>query len=146
MSKSRRFPGNFFKSFREDPILDDTVGLMDFSATSTEEDQVASLAAIFSAPFGEGPVPAASPKKGAVPENSIQTRDYVVNSIFAPSQLRQESENMHQQLVFIKEHEGALVGIQEVNALMRKGWRVLNAFATGNSAFYKALILLERPS
>ena len=44
MSKSRRFPGNFFKSFREDPILDDTVGLMDFSATSTEEDQVASLA------------------------------------------------------------------------------------------------------
>ncbi|GEM_PF-7015042 len=146
MNKARRFPGNFFKNFREDPILDDSVGMMDFSAASTEEDQVASLAAIFSAPYGEEPAPAPHAKKSAPAENSAQARDYVVNSIFAPPQLRQEPEAMQQQLVFIKEHEGALVGIQEVNDLMRKGWRVLNAFATGNSAFYKALILLERPS
>jgi hypothetical protein len=146
MSKSRRFPGNFFKSFREDPILDDSVGLMDLTSPSAEEDQVASLAAIFSAPFGEDAAPAPRSKKGAAPESGLQARDYVVNSIFAPPQLRQDSEDMRQQLVFIKEHEGALVGIQEVNALMRTGWRVINAFATGNSAFYKALVLLERPS
>lgn len=145
MSKSRRFPGNFFKGFREDPILDDSVGLMDFSAASTEEDRVSSLAAVFSTSFDEDTAPPAPAKKAAL-ENGLQTRDYVVNSIFAPPHLREDTGAMRQQLVFIKEHDGALVGIQEVNALMQNGWRVLNAFATGNSAFYKALVLLERPS
>lgn len=145
MSKNRRFPTSFFQNFRDDPLLDDSVGVVG-GDSAPEDDRFASLAAVFSSPFGEEVPHPRSEGDGAAPSpDDFQTRDYVVNSIFAPPELRGDAEKTQQQLMYIHEKKDSLDGLREVNALMRRGWRVANAFASGNSPSYKALVLLERP-
>lgn len=148
MSKTRRFPTQFFQSFRDDPILDDSVGVIDDSQPSSEDDRFASLAALFSAPFGEQESKPGRRAKDAGPAEAaddFQARDYVVHSIFAPPELRDEAAQTQQQLLYIREEKDRLEGLREVNAMMRRGWRVANAFPNAGGPSYKALVLLERP-
>ena len=146
MSMARRFPGNFFKNFRDDPILDDTVGLMETgdgaAATPSAEDKVTSLATMFASPFG---IDGGEEALEVTPADDYLTRDYIVNSIFAPPEVRGEAEGTTQQVFFVQEHGEEVEGLQEVNALLRKGWRLQNAFAARGDHGYAALVLLERP-
>jgi hypothetical protein len=143
MSKLRRFPGKFFKGLGDDPILDETVGLVEMKSRD-EDDRFAHLDALFTPPSGAKGASINNPVDlNEAVQQEARRRDYVVNSIFAPQELREEPSGSQQQLLFVKEHEGALVGLQEIHAQISKGWRVTNAFASGN-AFYKALVLLER--
>ena len=143
MSK-RRFPSNFFKNLRNDPILSEEVDVLEAPPGAADEGaRLQAIAEVFAPSYSENSQAVMAKDEIDVPIFEFEEEDYVTSSIFAPPELRGEADT-RQQLFFINEREDALKGLQEVNALLRKGWRVSNAFASQTGQGYKALVLLEQ--